>query len=107
VLGWDQTQARSWNGICRHTALAALAQLRSVAIRNALTGRIQLPGAGHDISDTADDGDISDAGLLIPSVTRPSRSAAASPARPASPPSGCRSPRPPGSPALPGSTPPG
>ena len=35
VLGWDQTQARSWNGICRHTALAALAQLRAAAIRNA------------------------------------------------------------------------
>jgi hypothetical protein len=66
VLGWDQTQARSWNGICRHTALAALAQLRAVAIRNALTGHIQVPGTGHDTSDTVDDGDISDADLLIP-----------------------------------------
>ncbi len=43
VLGWDQTQARSWNGICHHTALA---QLRAAAIRNALTGHIQLPGTG-------------------------------------------------------------
>jgi hypothetical protein len=66
VLGWDQTQARSWNGICRHTALAALAQLRAAAIRNALTGHIQLPGSGHDTSETMDDGDISDADLLIP-----------------------------------------
>jgi hypothetical protein len=64
VLGWDQ--ARSWNGICRHTALAALAQLRAAAIRNALTGHIQLPGTGHDTGDTVDDGDISDADLLIP-----------------------------------------
>ena len=66
VLGWDQAQARSWNGICRHTALAALAQLRAAAIRNALTGHIQLPGTGHDTSDTVDDSDISDADLLIP-----------------------------------------
>ena len=66
MLGWDQTQARSWNGICRHTALAALAQLRVAAIRNALTGHIQLPATGHDTSDTADDSDISDTDLLIP-----------------------------------------
>ena len=66
MLGWDQAQARSWNGICRHTALAALAQLRAAAIRNALTGHIQLPGAGHDTSDTVNDGDISDADLLVP-----------------------------------------
>jgi len=25
VYGWDQTQVRSWNGICRYTTLAALA----------------------------------------------------------------------------------
>ena len=66
VYGWDQTQVRSWNGICRHTALAALAQLRAAAIRNALTGRIQLRGTGPDTSHTADDSDISDADLLIP-----------------------------------------
>jgi hypothetical protein len=65
VLGGDQTQARSWNGICRHTALAALAQLRAAAIRNALTGHIQLPGTGHDTG-VVDDGDSSDADLLIP-----------------------------------------
>ena len=28
VLGWDQSQVRTFDGICRHTALAALAQLR-------------------------------------------------------------------------------
>jgi Transposase DDE domain len=46
VLGWDQCQARTWNAICRHTALAALAQLRQVAIRNALYGLTRLPGTG-------------------------------------------------------------
>ena len=43
VLGWDQSQVRTWDAICRHTALAALAQLRDVAIRNALCGDITLP----------------------------------------------------------------
>ena len=36
ALGWDQSQARTWDAICRHTALAALAQLRTAAIRAAL-----------------------------------------------------------------------
>jgi SRSO17 transposase len=37
ALGWDQSQLRTYNGICRHTALTALAQLRAIAIRSALT----------------------------------------------------------------------
>ena len=45
TLGWDQSQVRTWDGVCRHTALAALAQLRDVAIRNALCGDITLPAA--------------------------------------------------------------
>jgi SRSO17 transposase len=48
ALGWDQCQARAWDAICRHTALAALAQLRDTAIRNALCGDITLPPAPHD-----------------------------------------------------------
>ena len=50
TLGWDQCQARTWDAICRHTALAALAQLRGAAIRNALGGDITLPppGTGQD-----------------------------------------------------------
>jgi SRSO17 transposase len=43
TLGWDQSQVRTWDAICRHTALAALAQLRHSAIRNALCGDITLP----------------------------------------------------------------
>jgi SRSO17 transposase len=69
VLGWDQSQARIWNGICRHTALSALAQLRAAAIRSALTGSITLPAADHgdhyDGSIQAD-ADVSDADLHIP-----------------------------------------
>jgi SRSO17 transposase len=53
TLGWDQCQARTWDATCRHTALAALAQLRDTAIRNALCGDITLPpappgGSSHD-----------------------------------------------------------
>ena len=73
VLGWDQSQARTWDGACRHTALSALAQLRAAAIRGALTGRITLPAAGpgddHAGSIQAGDGDVSDvsdADLQIP-----------------------------------------
>ena len=67
VLGWDQCQARSWDGICRHTALSALAQLRAAAIRGAITGSIALPAAGrsddHDDSLQAGGSDLS---LQIP-----------------------------------------
>ena len=62
ALGWDQCQARTWDAICRHTALAALAQLRDTAIRNALCGDITLPlrsavtaaAAATTLSTTAD-----------------------------------------------------
>ncbi len=74
VLGWDQSQVRSWDGICRHTALAALAQLRQAAIRNALCGAIRLPpalagpAAGTAGDCAAPDGgdDVNDADLQIP-----------------------------------------
>jgi Transposase DDE domain len=80
TLGWDQSQARTWDAICRHTALAAVAQLCYVAIRNALCGDITLPAAppagrhddalgdcnGHD-NGRRDDGDqADDADLGIP-----------------------------------------
>lgn len=39
VLGWDQSQLRAFEGICRHAAL----QLRQVAIRGALHCGIALP----------------------------------------------------------------
>ena len=45
TLGWDQSQARTYDAICRHTALTALAQLRTAAIRAAITGAAVLPAA--------------------------------------------------------------
>jgi len=66
VLGWDQTQARTWNAICRHTALAALAQLRAAAIRSALSGSIAFPAVSRDTSPATDDTRISDADLQVP-----------------------------------------
>ena len=65
--GWDQSQARLFEAICRHTALAALAQLRAAAIRGALDGSITLPAAGPapDRAHGSDRG-ISDAEPQIP-----------------------------------------
>ena len=69
ILGWDQCQARTWDAVCRHTALAALAQLRQAAIRNHLCGDITLPGnpadPGHD-DGPGGQHDISRADLRIP-----------------------------------------
>ena len=45
ALGWDQSQARTWDALCRHTALTALAQLRTAAIQAALAGADVLPAA--------------------------------------------------------------
>jgi SRSO17 transposase len=69
VLGWDQCQARTWDAACRHTALAALAQLRQVAIRNDLCGLLQLPPAASTppaCGPGDDDRDADDADLRIP-----------------------------------------
>ena len=75
VFGWDQSQVRTWHGICRHTALAALAQLRAAAIRGALTSSIQLPDpepantpspTTSQDPDTPDDDRINDTDLHIP-----------------------------------------
>ncbi len=65
TLGWDQCQARAWDAVGRHTALAALAQLRQAAIRNHLCGDITLPGAPASAGRDNGDG-ISDADLRIP-----------------------------------------
>jgi hypothetical protein len=84
VPGWDQSQARIWEAGCRHTALSALAQLRGIAIRNALCGLIQLPPAG-DVVLPAGTGDAvaDDADLRIPlgDAPVPSRPGQPRPAR--------------------------
>lgn len=84
ALGWDQSQARAYPAICRHTALAALAQLRAIAIRNAIEGAITLPEAvpGPLASGNASshaDGD----GLLIPAGDAPLPATAGQPCPPA------------------------
>ena len=87
MLGWDQSQARTWDGICRHTALAALAQLRQIAIRNALCRRHHPPARPRQPTPrphrhprtTATSATLT---CGSPSATRPSPPAAASPARP-------------------------
>jgi SRSO17 transposase len=70
VLGWDQTQARTFNALCRHTALPALAQLRQIAIRNDLHGLLQLDGPAPPASpgdeDDDDDDAVDDDDLRIP-----------------------------------------
>jgi SRSO17 transposase len=52
ALAWDQSQARAYDAICRHTALTALAQLRTAAVRAAITGAITLPAAPAACADT-------------------------------------------------------
>ena len=64
--GWDQSQARLFEAICRHTALAALAQLRAAAIRGALDGSITLPAAFTGDRAHGTDHGISNAELQIP-----------------------------------------
>jgi SRSO17 transposase len=67
TMGWDQSQTRTWSGICRHTALTALAQLRATAIRSTLTGSIQLPDPDSvPESHTTPDDLASDTDLIIP-----------------------------------------
>jgi hypothetical protein len=73
VLGWDQSQIRSFTGICRHTALAALAQLRQTAIRNTLHGDITRTPTNQDTSpatdthaDDTNDDHVDDTDLVIP-----------------------------------------
>ena len=53
AFGWDQSQARTWDAINRHTALTALAQLRTAAIQAALAGADVLPAAPPEARDTA------------------------------------------------------
>src|SRR5262249_50733697 len=69
TFGWDQSQTRNFNGICRHTALTALAQLRHAAIRATLNGTLGLPHpastppSGTPNNPTTPDDPISDADL--------------------------------------------
>jgi hypothetical protein len=48
TLGWDQSQARTYDATCRHTALTALAQLRTAAIRAGISGQAAVPATAPD-----------------------------------------------------------
>ena len=80
TLGWDQCQARAWDAVSRHTALAALAQLRQAAVRNHLCGDITLPGA--PVGPSRDNGDDigSDLGIPLGDAPVPARSGQPCPA---------------------------
>jgi len=55
TLGWDQSQARTYDAICKHTALTALAQLRTAAIRVAIsTGTAAAGDGGREATASAD-----------------------------------------------------
>ncbi len=76
TLGWDQSQVRTWDAICRHTALAALAQLRHAAIRNALCGDIILPpppGAKEDQEEKEEKVSCADLGIPLGDAPVPAR----------------------------------
>jgi hypothetical protein len=66
ALGWDQCQARTWDAICRHAALTALAQLRTAAIQAALARPVPAaPAAGEDTPPEPDQTTVNPADLHI------------------------------------------
>lgn len=74
ALGWDQCQARTWDALCRHTALTALAQLRTAAIQAALADADVLPATpppGRDAPAAASEPAASTADLQIYTGTAP------------------------------------
>jgi len=86
TLAWDQSQARTYDAICRHTALTALAQLRTAAIRAALTGAVTLPAASQDTAHAASESTVSDTDLQFYPHGAPLPSAAGQPCPPGIPP---------------------
>ncbi len=89
ALGWDQSQARTWNAICRHTALTALAQLRTAAIQAALSSADVLPAAppaGQDTPVPVSEPAVSPADLQISTGDAPLPARGGQPCPPGIPP---------------------
>ena len=107
TLGWDTSQARTYDAICRHTALTALAQIRTAAIRAALSGAVFPAVAGQDAPAAAGQATVRAADLQIYTGSAPLPAHAGQPCPPASPRSGCPPPRPPASTASPATGKPG
>src|SRR5208283_232794 len=86
---WDQSQARTWNAICRHTALTALAQLRTAALQAALASADVLPAApaaSQDTPGTPDETTVNPADLQIYIGTAPLPARGGQPCPPGIPP---------------------
>ncbi len=95
ALGWDQCQARTWDALCRHTALTALAQLRTAAIQAALAGADVLPATpppGRDAPAAASEPAASTADLQIYTGTAPLPARGGQPCPPDIPPIGLSAP---------------
>ena len=91
ALGWDQSQARTYHAICRHTALTALAQLRTAAIQAALAGADVLPAtapAGQNAPAAVSEPTASAADLQIYTGTAPLPARGGQPCPPDLPPIG-------------------
>jgi SRSO17 transposase len=88
TLGWDTSQARTYDAICRHTALTALAQIRTAAIRAALTGAAFPAVAGQDAPASAGQATVKAADLQIYTGSAPLPAHAGQPCPPGIPPIG-------------------
>ena len=89
ALGWDQCQARTWDALCRHTTLTALAQLRTAAIQAALAGADVLPAAPPAARTTpaaVSEPAVTDADLQIYTGTAPLPARGCQPCPPGIPP---------------------
>ena len=88
TLGWDTSQARTYDAICRHTALTALAQIRTAAIRAALTGAAFPVVAGQGAPAAAGQATVRAADLQIYTGSAPLPAHAGQPCPPGIPPIG-------------------
>ena len=89
AFGWDQTQALTWDALCRHTALTALAQLRAIAVQSALSGAVVLPPAPESVPDSRRDPQppaVTDADLRFSTGDAPVPATAGQPCPPGIPP---------------------
>src|SRR5271169_5491141 len=91
AFGWDQSQARTWDAVNRHTALTALAQLRAAAVQAALAGTGVLPAApaaSQDTPGTPDEVTVNPADLQIYTGDAPLPACGGQPCPPGIPPIG-------------------
>ena len=89
AFGWDQAQALTWDALCRHTALTALAQLRVIAIQSSLSGAVVLPPAPEPVPGSRRDPEppaVTDADLRFSTADAPVPVTAGQPCPPGIPP---------------------